>query len=65
MKTGKCPVCRSDVVIDDGAYEGDPLDCSNCGTELEIVSLQPLQIAKIESDLEEDFSAEYEDEEAE
>lgn len=65
MKTGKCPSCHSDVIIDDAAYEGDLVDCSNCGAELEIIALNPLQIGVIESDLEEEFADEekVEDEE--
>lgn len=63
MKTGKCPVCHSDVIIDDGAYEGDLVDCSNCGAELEIIALNPLQIGKIENDLEKDFADEHEEDE--
>lgn len=65
MKTGKCPSCHSDVIIDDVAYEGDLVDCSNCGAELEIIALNPLQIGVIESDLEEEFADEekVEDEE--
>jgi len=47
MQTARCPVCGSDVVIEDEAYEGDMETCSNCETDLEILSLHPPQVAKI------------------
>ncbi|MCU0678909.1 MAG: lysine biosynthesis protein LysW [Planctomycetes bacterium] len=46
MKTTRCPLCASDVIIEDEAYEGDLVDCANCGAELEISSLHPLRLAK-------------------
>ncbi|MEK7203331.1 MAG: lysine biosynthesis protein LysW [Patescibacteria group bacterium] len=45
MKTTQCPVCSSDVIIDDEFNENDLATCANCGEELEIISLQPLQLA--------------------
>jgi lysine biosynthesis protein LysW len=50
MKTTHCPVCNSDVIIADEAYEGDLVDCAICGAELEIASLHPLQLAENKSD---------------
>lgn len=42
MRTNQCPVCSSDVIIEEGSSEKDLVSCLNCGTELEIVTLQPL-----------------------
>jgi len=47
MQTSKCPACHSDVVVEDGLYEGDLVDCANCGAELEIISLHPIQLSEI------------------
>lgn len=58
MQTSRCSLCNSDIIVEDEAYEGDMVECSNCGAELEIVSLHPVQLAVIdpenEDDLEED-----------
>ncbi|MDP2766330.1 MAG: hypothetical protein Q8O41_02615 [Candidatus Methanoperedens sp.] len=63
MQTAKCPVCNSDVIIEEDAFKGDLAECVNCGAELEIISLHPLQIAIIESDLDEDFAGRTDEEE--
>jgi len=44
MQTTQCPACGSDVVIEEGSPEKDLVSCLNCGAELEIISLQPLQL---------------------
>ena len=58
METSKCPVCHSDLIIDDEAFEGDLVDCQNCGTQLEITSLRPTVLAKTENQDEDDFEDE-------
>jgi alpha-aminoadipate carrier protein LysW len=50
MQTAKCPDCNSDIIVEDEAYEGDLVECANCGRELEIVSVNPLQLLEIKSD---------------
>ena len=47
MLKSSCPVCQSDVVIDDEAILGDMVTCTNCECDLEILTLHPLQIAEI------------------
>jgi len=54
MQTSKCPVCNSDVIIEDEAIENDLLECTNCGKELEIVSMHPVRLEKIEIGQEEE-----------
>lgn len=44
MQTTQCPICSSDVIIEDGSSEKDLVSCLNCGAELEIITLQPLQL---------------------
>ena len=46
MQKSKCPACNSDVIIGEDAFEGDLLDCSNCGAELEVVALHPPVLAE-------------------
>ena len=53
MRTALCPSCNSDVVIEDGYSQGDLVNCPNCGQELEIISLQPLQVKKLVTESEE------------
>lgn len=50
MNTAVCPVCKSDVIVGDEAYEKDLVTCANCGTDCEIVSLSPLQLEAIEEE---------------
>lgn len=37
-----CPDCGSEVVKIEGMVVGDILECVECGTEVEITSLEPL-----------------------
>ena len=42
MKTiAECPVCGAEVVFPDDAVEGELISCPDCGSELEITSLDP------------------------
>ncbi len=46
-----CPECDNPLVIDvDEVEEGDTLQCDECGTDLEIVSTDPLEIAPVDAD---------------
>jgi alpha-aminoadipate carrier protein LysW len=66
-----CPLC--DAVIDveeDELDEGDPLICEECGADLTVVSVDPLEIEPLEEDEEEededlDYDEEEEDEDEE
>lgn len=37
-----CPDCGIDVVLNGNEEVGEILECSQCGTEVEIISLEPL-----------------------
>ncbi|MDP2708971.1 MAG: lysine biosynthesis protein LysW [bacterium] len=54
MLTTQCPLCSSDVIIDEGTAENDLVSCLNCGAELEVVSLKPLQLEPLSQDAEEE-----------
>ncbi len=50
MTTVPCPLCHSDVIVDDDAYQNDLVTCVNCEHDLEITSLTPLELKAIEED---------------
>jgi len=50
MTTAQCPLCHSDVIIEDDVYENDLVTCVNCGNDLEITSLTPLELRAIEEE---------------
>jgi alpha-aminoadipate carrier protein LysW len=54
MQTTQCPVCLSDIIIEEESSEKDLVTCLNCGTELEIVTLQPLQLNPLQEESEEE-----------
>ena len=44
-----CPECENDLDIDvEEAEEGDVVACVECGTEYEIVGVEPLELSKVE-----------------
>ena len=40
-KTSECPVCAAEVSLPDDAVQGELISCPECGTELEIISIDP------------------------
>jgi alpha-aminoadipate carrier protein LysW len=50
-----CFECENDLNIDiDEVDEGDIITCDECGTEYEVVGVDPLELTKVEDDLDED-----------
>ncbi len=49
-----CPECDAEVEIPDDAMENELLACADCGSELEIMSLQPLTL-ELAPEVEEDW----------
>ena len=46
-----CPECDHPLEIDvDDVEEGDTITCDECGTDLEIVSSDPLELAAIDAE---------------
>ena len=39
-----CPECGANIVLDDGVVEGEIIDCEECGAELEVVSVNPIEL---------------------
>ena len=59
MPTGTCPECDADVHVDTDADKGDLVSCEECGSDLEIVGLDPVELDLVE---EEGFDEDEEDE---
>ncbi|MDI6793179.1 MAG: lysine biosynthesis protein LysW [bacterium] len=45
-----CPECDENLIIPVDAEEEEIIDCENCGVEIEIVSLDPLEIRIFEEE---------------
>lgn len=61
-----CPECENELDVDvDELEEGDVLACEECGSEYEVVGLEPLELAKIDEDYEEEEAELFEEDEEE
>lgn len=54
VPTGTCPECEADVHVDTDTDKGDILTCEDCGTELEVVGLDPVELDIVEDADDED-----------
>jgi alpha-aminoadipate/glutamate carrier protein LysW len=44
-----CPECDNPIVVDvDEVEEGETVTCDECGMDLEIVSVDPLEVAAVD-----------------
>jgi alpha-aminoadipate carrier protein LysW len=43
-----CPECDNPLDIEDEVDAGETVQCDECGTELEVVSVDPLELAPVE-----------------
>ena len=60
-----CPECDTDLDIEvDDIEEGDVVSCSECGSDFEVVTTNPLELNKV-ADEEDDDEDDDEDEEDE
>jgi alpha-aminoadipate carrier protein LysW len=58
-----CPECENDLDVElDELEEGDVIACEECGTEYEVVGVEPLELARVDGDLLEDEPLEEEEE---
>jgi alpha-aminoadipate carrier protein LysW len=61
-----CPECENELDIElDEIEEGDVVACEECGSEFEIVAVEPLELARVGDELDEDEYLEEEEEEDE
>lgn len=61
-----CPECENELDIElDEIEEGDVVACEECGSEFEVVGVEPLELARVDDalDEEEDLYSEEEEEE--
>lgn len=60
-----CPECESDLDIEvDEVEEGDVVACEECGSEFEVVGVEPLELSRVDEDADEEDD-EYADEDEE
>jgi alpha-aminoadipate carrier protein LysW len=60
VPTGTCKECDADVHVDTDADKGDIVDCEECGRQLEVVGLDPVELDLVE---EEDFDEDEDEDE--
>jgi alpha-aminoadipate/glutamate carrier protein LysW len=59
-----CPECENALDIEmDEVEEGDVVACEECGTEYEVVGVEPLELARVNGDLDEEDEPVEEEEE--
>ena len=62
----KCPDCDSRLDLDEEELdEGDIVTCEECGAELRVMSLDPLELESADEEEEEDTDLDDEEEEEE
>ncbi|HXZ78857.1 MAG TPA: hypothetical protein VEG30_02940 [Terriglobales bacterium] len=50
-----CPECESDIdLAEDEVEEGEVVSCPECGTDFEVITVEPLELSKIEEEEEEE-----------
>ena len=50
VPTGTCPECEADVHVDTDADKGETVDCEECGVQLEVVGLDPVELDIVEEE---------------
>ncbi|MGI8771402.1 MAG: hypothetical protein ACR2JE_08185 [Acidobacteriaceae bacterium] len=61
-----CPECESALDVDtEDVEEGDVVSCDECGTELEVVGTDPLELSRVDEEGYEDEDEETATEEEE
>lgn len=61
-----CPECENVLDVDvDELEEGDVIACEECGSEYEVVGVEPLELSRVDADIDDDDDVFEEDEEEE
>lgn len=50
MPTAICPECSEEVYVDAEVEQSDVVSCDECGTDLEVVGLDPIELDVHEED---------------
>jgi alpha-aminoadipate carrier protein LysW len=45
MSTVVCPECEAEISLNDTVEEGEIIVCPDCGTDLEVTSLDPAEVS--------------------
>lgn len=43
-KKSECPICDAELTLADDTLQSELVECSDCGTELEVVSTSPVEL---------------------
>jgi alpha-aminoadipate/glutamate carrier protein LysW len=61
-----CPECESNLDVEmDEVDEGDVIVCDECGSEYEVVAVEPLELSRVGDDLDDDDDEALDEEEEE
>lgn len=60
MPTAVCPECDEEVYVDADSEQGDVVSCDECGADLEVVGLDPIELDLYEGS--DDTDDDYEEE---
>jgi len=61
-----CPECESDLDFEeDEVDEGEVVSCPECGTDFEVVAIEPLQLSRVEDEVIDDAEEVADEEEEE
>lgn len=61
-----CPECENNLDIEeDEVEEGDVVSCEECGTEYEVVGVEPLELSRVGDETDEDDDEYFDEEEEE
>lgn len=59
-----CPECETDLDIEeDDIEEGDVVSCAECGSDFEVITINPLELNKVDEEEADEDEDEEEDEE--
>ncbi len=62
MPVGTCPDCEAEVHVALDADKGDKITCEECGTPLEVVGLDPVELDVADEDADDDLDDDEDDE---
>ena len=61
-----CPECENELDVEiDELEEGDVIACEECGSEYEVVGVEPLELSRVDEDVDDEDEELYDEEEEE
>lgn len=61
-----CPECENELDLEeDELEEGDVVACEECGSEYEVVGVDPLELTRVDEEVDEEEEESYNEEEEE